>query len=452
MSHHCLVLCGSMLSLALLSSPVTSDCSSELLAVYKLSIRTFWDEEQFPKQYPEWRPPAQWSKTIGFSHSKEFQMFSIGSVAGDGVKQFVETGDSDTLDREAATNKFFDAFIAPPITSGAGNTSTTIFVDGNNTKISLMAKLVPSPDWFIGLDSLNLCQDNNFIDSITIEAFPLDAGTDNGFTFTSPNWPTDPQGVIFQISSQYPTHPAGSFHYPHLDKLPTIAIIQITKEREYQLSSDILTHSKGAHDKYKYDHVGYSGKTVDVVDFVPIEDTPRRKRKLENDPMPLTAPEEASVKRKKIRHGLSGSKKMAAYRSTTKSGYHASTAPENFLKKKYSSSKLKNINQVVFPGSMNSLSKEDIYSNILSSYPEIKRKKRRLRGRRHRKKKNKTVDCKVSHWGSWSACSLSCGIGETERIRKIVKHPKSRGKPCPPLKEVKWCGSARDCKDGYFDW
>jgi len=25
-----------------------------------------------------------------------------------------------------------------------------------------------------------------------------DAGTDNGFTFTSPNWPTEPQGVVFK--------------------------------------------------------------------------------------------------------------------------------------------------------------------------------------------------------------------------------------------------------------
>ena len=65
MAHHCLVLACSMLFIALLSSPVSSGCSSDLLAVYKLSIRTFWDEEQFPKQYPEWRPPAQWSKTIG---------------------------------------------------------------------------------------------------------------------------------------------------------------------------------------------------------------------------------------------------------------------------------------------------------------------------------------------------------------------------------------------------
>ena len=99
--------------------------------------------------------------------------------------------------------------------------------------------------------------------------------------------------------------------------------------------------------------------------------------------MPLTAPAEASIKRKKKGPSL------AAFRSTTKSGYHASTAPEQFLKKKYSSTKMRNINRVVFPGSMNSLSKGDLYSNILSSYPEIKRKKRKLRGRRHRKKKSK---------------------------------------------------------------
>ena len=120
-----------------------------------------------------------------------------------------------------------------------------------------------------------------------------------------------------------------------------------------------------------------------MLDFVPIEDTPRRKRKLENNPMPLTAPAEASIQRTK--KGAS----LAAFRSTTTSGYHASTAPEQFLKKTYSGSKMRNINRVAFPGSMNSLSKGDLYSNILSSYPEIKSKKRKLHGRRHRKKKSK---------------------------------------------------------------
>ena len=57
--------------------------------------------------------------------------------------------------------------------------------------MSVVSKLQPSPDWFVGLDSIDLCgSGGHFVDTLTVEADPLDAGTDNGFTFTSPNWPT----------------------------------------------------------------------------------------------------------------------------------------------------------------------------------------------------------------------------------------------------------------------
>ena len=32
-----------------------------------------------------------------------------------------------------------------------------------------MSKIVPSPDWFVGLDSLNLCENGHFVDSVTVE-------------------------------------------------------------------------------------------------------------------------------------------------------------------------------------------------------------------------------------------------------------------------------------------
>ena len=37
----------------------------------------------------------------------------------------------------------------------------------------MMSKLVPSPDWFVGLDSLNLCENGHFIDSVTVEVSHL---------------------------------------------------------------------------------------------------------------------------------------------------------------------------------------------------------------------------------------------------------------------------------------
>lgn len=61
-------------------------------------------------------------------------------------------------------------------------------------------------------------------------------------------------------------------------------------------------------------------------------------------------------------------------------------------------------------------------------------------------------DCRVSEWGEWASCSRSCGIGETQRVRTVVKHARRGGTPCPPLKEAKWCGSARSCPKGYFNW
>jgi hypothetical protein len=86
------------------------------LAVYRLSLVTNWSEAAFPRQYPQWRPPAQWSKTLGFSHTDKFSLFSLGQVqvtvyqkmsflprpicqaVTEDVKKFVELGDSTGLD------------------------------------------------------------------------------------------------------------------------------------------------------------------------------------------------------------------------------------------------------------------------------------------------------------------------------------------------------------------
>lgn len=40
-------------------------CQPDKLTVYKVVLHTFWSRETFPKHYPDWRPPAQWSKVFG---------------------------------------------------------------------------------------------------------------------------------------------------------------------------------------------------------------------------------------------------------------------------------------------------------------------------------------------------------------------------------------------------
>ena len=63
-------------------------------------------------------------------------MFSLGVPVSPGVRQFVETGLTDSLERETVNKTFLDAVLAPPIPLGEGETNTTIFVDTNHTKVS----------------------------------------------------------------------------------------------------------------------------------------------------------------------------------------------------------------------------------------------------------------------------------------------------------------------------
>ena len=91
-------------------------------------------------------------------------------------------------------------------------------------QISFAVHLIPSPDWFVGVSNLDLCEGGTWRkDPIRLELQPWDAGTDGGFSFTSPDYVSNPQEAITQITAQFPDHPANSFFYPKEEALPPIA-------------------------------------------------------------------------------------------------------------------------------------------------------------------------------------------------------------------------------------
>lgn len=67
------------------------------------------------------------------------------------------------------------------------------------SQLSLIVKVIPSPDWFVGIDSLNLCEGGQWKQEATFDLHPFDAGTDSGFTFSSPNFPTTPPENITMV-------------------------------------------------------------------------------------------------------------------------------------------------------------------------------------------------------------------------------------------------------------
>lgn len=58
------------------SMPVPTDvpmCTASEPAHYKLTFTGKWSRSAFPKQYPVYRPPAQWSNVVGKSTFEQFK-------------------------------------------------------------------------------------------------------------------------------------------------------------------------------------------------------------------------------------------------------------------------------------------------------------------------------------------------------------------------------------------
>nr|KAF6389040.1 spondin 2 [Myotis myotis] len=221
------------------SQPLGGDsvCTARPLAKYSITFTGKWSQTAFPKQYPLFRPPAQWSSLLGAAHSSDYSMWRENQYASNGLRDFAERGEAWALMKEieAAGEKLqsvHEVFSAPAVPSGMGHTSSEFEVHARHSLVSFVVRIVPSPDWFVGVDSLDLCDGNRWREQVTVDLYPHDAGTDSGFTFSSPNFATIPQDTVTEITSSSPSHPANSFYYPRLKALPPIARVTLVRLRQ----------------------------------------------------------------------------------------------------------------------------------------------------------------------------------------------------------------------------
>uniref|UniRef100_A0A8B9K577 Spondin 2a, extracellular matrix protein n=1 Tax=Astyanax mexicanus TaxID=7994 RepID=A0A8B9K577_ASTMX len=206
------------------TSNVTT-CSARGPASYILVFTGHWSPQTFPKQYPLFRPPAQWSKLVGKTC----------------LKVYVVVEEMQHCNPVVYLTDYLIAF-ACVFMCVSDRSAFSI------PQLSLLVKVIPSPDWFVGVDSLNLCEGGQWKQEVTFDLHPFDAGTDSGFTFSSPNFPTMPPENITMITSQKPNHPANSFYYPRLPQLPPLATIWLRRQarspvrQHNHVSNHILPH------------------------------------------------------------------------------------------------------------------------------------------------------------------------------------------------------------------
>ncbi|GBP46312.1 Spondin-2 [Eumeta japonica] len=80
-----------------------------------------------------------------------------------------------------------------------GTTTALLRAGREHHLVSFVVSILPSPDWFLGVANFELCQaigEGQWAPEVVLNLYPLDAGTDSGLDFESPNDQTSPKQPI----------------------------------------------------------------------------------------------------------------------------------------------------------------------------------------------------------------------------------------------------------------
>ncbi|MCI0372334.1 MAG: spondin domain-containing protein [candidate division NC10 bacterium] len=191
----------------------------EETAAYRVTFTSTWSAATHPEGFP---PDAHFSDLIGATHSAGWVMWAEGGLASPGIEQMAERGKSSPLDREVETA--IRAGLAGTWLGGGGirrspgSVSLDFRVSRAFSYVSLVSMLAPSPDWFVGVAGLDLCEKQRWLMERTVVLYAYDAGTDSGTVYDAPNADTQPreritrvEGPPFQVAGE--VRPVGTFTF-----------------------------------------------------------------------------------------------------------------------------------------------------------------------------------------------------------------------------------------------
>ncbi|XP_061399989.1 spondin-1 [Musca vetustissima] len=221
--------------------PAVDPCCACDEAKYEIVLERHWSRNTHPKDFPlqAWR--TSFGTVIGASHTVDYSFWSYGSPASQGLQELAEHGSSAALEMEIKnqtdTGSIRTIIKAPGIKYKAnvvGKTLATARVGPKHHMISLVTKINPSPDWILGVASMELCTANcRWIEEKVLNLYPWDVGTDSGPSYMSPDQAQKPPDVVRRITSSFPSDE----HSPFYDKTGTpmkpLATLRVTRKRTY---------------------------------------------------------------------------------------------------------------------------------------------------------------------------------------------------------------------------
>jgi len=184
------------------STPPADEFIADEQASYLVTFKTVWDAESFPTNYPDNR---HFSGLIGATHNEQVIFWELGQYSTLGIEEVAETGGRGIFEEEIDTA--IDSGYAEFLLYGGGISSDTsevtleFTVSQNNSLVTLVSMVAPSPDWFVGVQNYPLFINGDWITEVTLVLPVYDAGTDSGVSYTSPNSEPIQHDTITLLSS-----------------------------------------------------------------------------------------------------------------------------------------------------------------------------------------------------------------------------------------------------------
>ena len=182
-------------------------CSNDVMQneeKYQVEFYSTWSEDTHPYNFPT---NPHYSGLIGAIHNESINFWKLGNIATPAIESMAETG-SKTLLLEEINNSIsnstsYSVISEAGLTTSPDSNSFTIDVSIDYPKVTLVSMIAPSPDWFVGVNGILLLKDGDWVERLNIPLYALDAGTDSGSDYISPDSDTLPREVIKIIEGQY---------------------------------------------------------------------------------------------------------------------------------------------------------------------------------------------------------------------------------------------------------
>jgi Spondin_N len=165
---------------------------------------------------------AHFSPLIGGTHSRDVRFWAAGASASAGIEAMAEQGRTSPLDLEVqvaiSAGTAYSRIQGGAVARSPGVAVAEFEIDREHPLVSLVTMVAPSPDWFVGIDSLSLVEAGDWVTEKTVTLYPWDAGTDSGATYGSPDQDQQPPQPIralqgYPVALEGMVAPFGSFSF-----------------------------------------------------------------------------------------------------------------------------------------------------------------------------------------------------------------------------------------------